>query len=100
MAERRTTSAGMTLEPPEEPEPLAMPVKEGLGFENQEGVLPRGKSAGEEQEGEAVAAGQAGFLDLALEDDHLLAKQGILEQEFGLGASQIEGEAEHEGGRR
>jgi hypothetical protein len=56
LGERRPTWAGVTLEPPEESEPLAMPMQKGLGFKDQEGFIPRGKLAVEEQEGETVSA--------------------------------------------
>ncbi len=80
----RTTRAGTTLEPPEELEPRTMPAEERLRLENEEGLLPGWEAAGEEQEGEAVPAGQARFVDLASKDDELLAEESVLEQEFGL----------------
>ncbi len=84
LAEMRPPKAGTTLEPPEELEPLAMPTEESIRFENQEGLLPRWKPAGEEQQGEAVPAGQVRSLYVAVEDDQLLTEQRILEQELGL----------------
>ncbi len=93
----RTTRAGTTLEPPEEPEPLAMPAEQSIRLENQEGLLPGFQPTGEEQPGEAVPTSHSWFLDLALQNGQLLAEQSVLEHEFGLGTRQVEGGAE--GGR-
>ncbi len=96
----RATRSGVTLEAPEELEPLTLPMEERVGLENQESLLPGGETAGKEQKGEVVAAGEARFLDLALEDDELLPEQRIFKQELRLGALQIEGEAKSGRGLR
>ncbi len=85
LRETRPTSAGATPEVPEALEPCTMPAEERLWLENEEGLRPGWEAAGEEQEGEAVAAGQARLVDLALKDDELLPEESVLEQEFGLG---------------
>jgi hypothetical protein len=92
LSETGPTSAGATLEAPEEPAPLASPREQGVGFEDHKGLLPRAKAAREKQEAEAVSASETRVLDLALDAqrDELLTEQGILEQELGLGAQQIE----------
>lgn len=48
------------------------------------------ETAGKKLQSETVAPGEVCFLDLALEEGALLTEQGILEQQFRLGANQIE----------
>ena len=82
------------LEPPEQPEALAMPAQEGIGLEDEEGFPPTPDPAGEEDEPEVVGWGEAWLADLAVEDDELLAEEGVLGNELGLAASEVEGRDE------
>ncbi len=50
MVEARPPRWGVTLEAPEELEPLTMPMEKGGGLENQKSLPPGGESTGEEQE--------------------------------------------------
>jgi hypothetical protein len=69
------------LEPPEQPEALAMPAQERIGLEGEEGFLPSPDPAGEEDEPEAIGWGEARLPNLAVEDDELLAEEGVLRNE-------------------
>ena len=82
------------LEPPEQPEALAMPAQERIGLEDEEGFLPTVDPAGEEDEPKAISWGEPWLANLAVEDDELLAEEGVLRNECGVAASEIEGRAE------
>jgi len=82
------------LEPPEQPETLAMPAQERIGIEDEDGFLPTPDPAGEEDEPRAIGWGEAGLVDLAVEDDELQAEEGVLGNELGVATSEIEGRAE------
>jgi len=71
-----------------------MPAQERIGLEAEAGLLPTPDLAGEEDEPEAIGLGEPWFHRLALEDDQLLAEEGVLRNEFGIAASEIEGRAE------
>jgi len=81
------------LEPPEQPETLAMPAKRRIGLDDKEGFLPPPDPAGEEDEPEAIGWGEAWLLNLAMKDNELLAEEGVLGNELGIAASEIEGRA-------
>jgi hypothetical protein len=55
---------------------------------------PTPDPASEEDESEAVGWGEPWLVDLAVEDDELLAEEGVLRNEIGMGASNVEGTAE------
>ena len=82
------------LEPPQQPEALAMPAQARIGLEAEEGLLPTPDPAGEEDEPKAIGWGEPWLVNLAVEDDELLAEEGVLRNEFGIAASEIEGRAE------
>jgi hypothetical protein len=82
------------LEPPEQPETLAMPAKQRIGPEDEDGFLPMPDPADEEDEPEAIGWGKAWLPNLAVEDDELLAEERLLGNELGIVASEIEGGAE------
>ena len=82
------------LDPPEQPEALAMPAQERIGLEDEEGFLLTPDPAGEEDEPEAIGWGEPRLPNLAVEDDELLAEEGVLCNGFGIAASEIEGRAE------
>jgi hypothetical protein len=71
-----------------------MPAKQRIGFDDKEGFLPPPGPAGEEDEPEAIGWGETWLANLAVEDDELLAEEGILGNELGIAASEIEGRAE------
>jgi hypothetical protein len=82
------------LEPPEQPEALAMPAQERIGLEDEEGFLPTPEPAGEEDKPEAIGWGESWLVDLAVKDDELLAEERVLGNELGIATSEIEGGAE------
>ena len=84
------------LEPPEQPETLAMPAQERIGLEDEDGFLPMPDPADEEDEPEAIGWGEAWLVNLAVKDDELHAEEGVLGNEFGIAASDAEGRAEKE----
>ena len=85
------------LEPPEQPETLAMPAQERIGLDDKEGFLPSPDPAGEEDEPRAIGWGESWLVNLAVEDDELLAEERVLGNEFGIATSEIEGRAEKDG---
>jgi hypothetical protein len=74
-----------------------MPAQERIGLEDEEGFLPGPDPAGEEDEPEAIGWGEPWPVNLAVEDDELLAEEGVLRNELGIAASEIEGRAENDG---
>jgi hypothetical protein len=75
-----------------------MPAQERIGLEAEEGLLPTPDPPGEEDEPKAIGWGEPWLVNLAVEDDELLAEEGVLRNEFGIAASEIEGRAEKVGG--
>ena len=71
-----------------------MPAQERIGLEDEEGFLLTPDPAGEEDEPEAIGWGEPRLPNLAVEDDELLAEEGVLGNELGIAASEIEGKAE------
>jgi hypothetical protein len=74
-----------------------MPAQERIGLEDEEGFLPPPDPTDEEDEPEAIGWGESWLVDLAVEDDELLAEEGVLGNELGIAASEIEGRAEEDG---
>ena len=74
-----------------------MPAKQRIGLDDKEGFLPPPDPAGEEDEPEAIGWGAPWLVDLAVEDDELLAEERVLGNEFGIATSEIEGRAEKDG---
>jgi hypothetical protein len=74
-----------------------MSAQESLWLEDQQGLFPMGEATGQDEEPEAVGSGQTGFLDLAVEEDQLLAEQSILCDQFGSTEREIGGRAHEEG---
>jgi len=74
---------------PKQPKALVMPAKQRIGLEDEEGFLPALDPAGEEDEPEAIGWGESWLVDLAVEDDELLAEERVLRNELGLAASEI-----------
>jgi len=71
-----------------------MPAQERIGLDDEEALLPSPDPAGEEDEPEAIGWGEAWLVNLAVEDDELLAEECVLGNELSLAASEIEGRAE------
>jgi hypothetical protein len=71
-----------------------MPGQEGVRLEDEERLLPTVDLAAEEDEPEAIGLGEPWLVNVAVEDDELLAEEGVLRNEFGIAASEIEGRAE------
>ena len=82
------------LEPPEQPEALAIPAQERIGLEAEEGLLLTPDPAGEEDEPKPIGWAEPWLVNLAVEDDDLPAEEGVLRNEFDNAASEIEGTAE------
>ena len=71
-----------------------MPAQERIGLEDEDGFLPMPDRTDEEDEPEAIGWCEAWLVNLAVEDDELLAEGRVLGNEFGIAASEIEGRAE------
>ena len=71
-----------------------MPAQERIGLDDKEGFLPPPDPAGEEDEPRAIGWGESWLVNLAVEDDELLAEERVLGNELGIAASEIEGRAE------
>jgi len=93
--ERPPADAGLEL--PEQPETLTMPTQEGVRFEDEGGGLPTLRTACKEDQPEAIGLGEAWFLGLTMEDDRLLAEEGILSDEFGPGVHDLQRNAKKSG---
>ena len=71
-----------------------MPAQERIGLDDEEALLPSPDPAGEEDEPKAIGWGEPWLVDLTVKDDELQAEEGILGNELGVAASEIEGRAE------
>jgi len=71
-----------------------MPAQERIGLEDDDGFLPTPDPAGEEDEPKAIGWGESWLVNLAVEDDELLAEEGVLGNKLGAATSEIEGRAE------
>ena len=60
-----------------------MPAQQRIGLDNKDGFLPSPDPAAEEDEQEAIGWVEPWLVDLAVEDDELLAEEGVLGNEFG-----------------
>ena len=63
-------------------EGCAMPAQESVGLNDLQDGLPVRNEVCEDQQGQPFAPGQARGLDLAVQDDHVLAQQGVLGEQF------------------
>ena len=73
---------GFGLACPDEAKQVSMPAQQGVGLNDEERCLPRAQLAGQEYKGRPVAPGEGGAFRLATEDDHLLAQEGVLEDQI------------------
>ena len=71
-----------------------MPAQERIRLEDEDGFLPTPDPAGEENEPKAIGWGEAWLVNLAVEDNELLAEEGVLGDELGVATSDVEGRAE------
>jgi hypothetical protein len=80
----RTTTPRARFEFPEQAKSLAMPTQQSIRFEDEQDLFPIREAAGQKDEPQAVGGGEAGFLDLTVEDDQLLPELGILSNQLGF----------------
>jgi len=66
-----------------------MPPQHGIGLDDQQRLSPGAQAAGQQHQERPVGAGAARALASPLQDDQLLPKERVLEDEFGLGPRQI-----------
>ena len=71
-----------------------MPTQDCLWLHDQERVLPRLREPGEQDESHAVHRREPHARDPAAQDDHLLTKQGVFDQQVLLAAHEIGRRAE------
>ncbi len=83
---------------PLEPKALAISAPEGVRLDDQERLFPVGDEAGQEEEPEAITAAEVRTLNLTVENEELLAEQGIFSEEFRFALCEI-GESRSEEGR-
>ncbi len=68
---------------------MRVPAQEGLWLDDLKDLLPVRQEAREEQQRQPVAPGQTRGLHLSMQDDQLLAKEGVLGEEFRAAAREI-----------
>ena len=73
---------GFGLACPDEAKQVSMPAQQCIGLNDEERCFPRTQLAGQEYKGRPVAPGEGGAFRLATEDDHLLAQEGVLEDQI------------------
>src|SRR5919198_435888 len=78
-------------------EALAMPAQQGLGLEEEQSFFPVGETSCQEKKPEAVRAGEVRFLHLPLEDNQLVAEQGIFCDQLSFTEREISGGAQGQG---
>ena len=88
---RRTGRAGLVT--PEQPESRAVPAKNGLRLDEEQGAAPPGKKPREQDEQTALVAAKGGAFDAARCDDELLAQKRVLGDQLGARTGQIGDEA-------
>jgi hypothetical protein len=55
-----------------------MPTEDGLGLDNQQALMPGVRATGEQNQERAVGRGAARAFDAALEEEDLVAEEGVL----------------------
>src|SRR5882724_5366643 len=70
------------LPAPEAAKEVPMPAQQGIGLDDEQGLAPRTKAAGEQHKQCSVGWGAAWARRSALQDDQLLAEECILGNEF------------------
>ena len=84
--ETRLAGLPLRLVSPEESEPLAMPLEQCLRFEEQQGLFPMREAVGQHAEQATVERREGGVFHLTLQDNELLAQEGVFGDEFRLGS--------------
>ena len=87
----RTGRAGLVT--PEQPESRAVPAKNGLGLDEEQGAAPPGKKPREQDKQTTLVAAKGGAFDAARGDDELLAQKRVLGDQLGARTGQIGDEA-------
>ena len=85
----RLSSLRLGLVTPEQTKTLTMPVKQCLGFDDQQGLSPSVQSTGQQDKQAAIPRSQGRTFRLATENDELLAQEGILDDQLRLAARGI-----------
>lgn len=68
---------------------FTMPAEQGVGLNDQQRLPPRCHAVGEQHEERAVGRGAAGAGDATMQDEQLLAEEGVLGDKRGLAARQV-----------
>ena len=71
---------------PDSPEQVTMPAQDGVRLDDEQGLFPRAQPAGHQDEQRSVTLGQHWAFDLSLQNDELLAQEGILQHYLCLAA--------------
>lgn len=66
-----------------------MPAQQCVGLNNHEGLLPGSNQPGQQDEEDAIGVRACGPFHLSLEDDELLAQEGIFSDKLGLASAKI-----------
>ena len=74
-----------------------MPTQDRIGSDNEQRLPPERRGASEQQEFDAIEVVELRPFALALQDDELLAQEGVLGNEVGLAASEISSSSNHRG---
>jgi hypothetical protein len=73
---------GACFAAPDEMEEVTMPAENSFRLDDEEGLLPVGEVAGEEDRQSSFAPRQPGRYSLPLENEELLAKKGVLTEQL------------------
>ena len=74
---------------PVDPEKLAMPTEQGVGLHNVQSLLPEIGKSGQDDQAKPISVGQPRAVHLAVENDELLAQDGIFNQQVRPTAGQV-----------
>ena len=73
-----------------------MPAQDGVRLDDDQGLSPRAQLTGQKDDEGTVTPGELWTLDLTLEHAQLLTEEGVFEDQFCLGAGDIEDSIEGE----
>jgi len=85
----RSSLIGLGFATPVAAEEVSVPTEEGLWLDDEKCLFPEPGASGEEDEREAVAAGEFWSLDLAAEYSDLLTEECVLDEQFGAAACEV-----------
>jgi len=74
-----------------------MPAQECIGLDDQQGGSPAWQLAGQEDKESPVSPGEGRAFPLPLQNDELLAQQGVFQHQFTFAASEIQGRTHSQG---